>query len=723
MRYNPPNKNMIHKKIAIFLAMLSGLITSCSNSGDSSLSSSDSSVDNVSEHLNANQKTIQTIDEFPSRLDNYEEIDWQYIGKETDRVLFDFARNPEYQAVDESTGYPIGFWNDTQVNFPERSFGIPSYFGHYNKSTGEGTIFPGKSEGITALAAVLSASYMGIDKSKQTFTDDNGNQYTYDFVRMLNSFYNPSKGFVLNNQNTSTGSTFWYEIMPLLYFCRLYNLYPNEVWMRPIIIEMADKWLSAIPYLVDDEGNFSLEFTSFNFDTMKPYKGSWTESPVGGVSYLFYTAYMLTNEKKYLDGAIKFIDYVADRSTNPFYEVLESYIPIVAAVLNARHGKNYDIQRFINFSFGGDGDYRVNCQAGVSQWGDYPIYGLMALEYDKISGAGYTFSMNTFNLASNLAQTLRYDNRFADDLGKYFYNVANNAKIFYGRYLPDANHSCSKTNNPTWYANWTKADPNHVLCYEGVYTNNRKYDVNADHVETPYALGDATAMKWGQTDIGIYGSACVGFLAGMLRQTNVKEIWEVDLCKNDQLALEGDYQKYLYYNPYDSEKTVTIDLDGNYQMYDCSSLKLLSSNASGKFSFRIPSKRSVLLALVPTGVGISMDSKGVVTAGSYYLCKQTPIVQITSPNEVLGKIKKEVTVKFDYVIPDGDELEELSLYLGDELVASSKTAVDSFAFDSRKSEIGKRYLGSSVKTSLSVHIKTKKGSIDKSSIRVRLVNL
>ncbi len=696
--------NMIHKKLAVALLILSGTVGSCSQGQD-----------RLSYYLSSNQKTIQTVDEFPSKLDNYEQIDWKFIGEETDRVLFDFARNPNYQAVDEETGYPIGFWNDTQANFPERSFGIPSYFGHYNKDTGEGTIFPGKSEGITALAAVLSASYMGIDKSNQTFTDDQGNQYTYDFVRMMNAFYNPSKGFVLNSQSTSTGNTFWYEIMPLLYFCRLYNLYPNEVWMRPIIIEMADKWLSGMDYYVDENGDFCLDFTSFNFDTMKPYIGSWKESPVGGISYLFYTAYMLTNEKKYLDATIKFIDYVAERSTNPFYEVLESYIPIVAAVLNARHGKNYDIQRFINFSFGGDGDFRPNCQAGVSEWGDYPIYGLMALEYDKSGGAGYTFSMNTFNLASNLAQTLRYDSRFANDLGKYFYNVANNAKIFYGRYLPDANHSCSKVNNPTWYENWTKADPNHVLAYEGVYVNNRKYDVYAENVVTPYALGDATAQKWGQTDLGIYGSACVGFLAGMLRQTNVKEIWEVDLCKNDQLALKGDYQKYLYYNPYSSEQTVTIDLDDHYQVYDCVSMKTLSSDASGKFSFKIPSTQSVLLTLVPTDVEISMNSKGIVSAGGYYICRQTPIVEITSPTEVLTKVKKITKIEFDYSIPSNDELDSLSLYVGDELVAESTVPVKSFEFDARKFKNGKY--------SVSVHVKTKKGIVDKSSIRVRLMNL
>ncbi len=695
---------MRRTKFVIIPVILSIVSTSCGKSGNS-----------LSNYLSSNQKTIQTVDEFPSRLDNYEQIDWQFIGKETDRVLFDFAKNPEYQAVDENTGYPIGFWNDTKANFPDRSFGIPSYFGHYNKTTGEGTIFPGRSEGITALAAVLSATYMGIDKSNQTFVDDNGNSYTYNFVKMLNAFYNPSRGFVLNSQSTSTGSTFWYEIMPLLYFCRIYNLYPDEVWMRPIIIEMADKWLSAIPYLVDENGDFCLDYTSFNFDTMTPYMGSWKESPVGGISYLFYTAYMLTNEKQYLDGAIKFIDYVAERSTNPFYEVLESYIPIVAAVLNARHGKNYDIQRFINFSFGGDGDFRPNCQAGVSVWGDYPIYGLMALEYDKTSGAGYTFSMNTFNLASNLVQTLRYDNRFANDLGKYFYNVANNAKIFYGRYLPDANHSNSKTNNPTWYENWTKADPNHVLCYEGVYINNRKYDIDATTVVTPYALGDATEYKWGQTDIGIYGSACVGLLAGMLRQTNVEEIWEVDLCKNDQLALAGDYQKYLYYNPYSNEQTVTIELDDNYQVYDCVSMKLLSSNASGKFSFNIPSEQSVMLALVPTDVDIYMDSKGIVYAGDYYLCKQTPIVQITSPSEVLTKVKKTITVEFDYSIPEGDELDEISLFVGNEEVASSQLSVKSFELDTTHFKKDKY--------SLSVHIKTKKGLIDKSSIRVRLMNL
>lgn len=67
------------------------------------------------------QKDIDLIRYMPNLPFPYKMKDWKAIAAKQDKLLFDFEA--------KGIGLPLIWWDDDQVNFPIRSFGIPSYVG------------------------------------------------------------------------------------------------------------------------------------------------------------------------------------------------------------------------------------------------------------------------------------------------------------------------------------------------------------------------------------------------------------------------------------------------------------------------------------------------------------------------------------------------------------------------------------------------------------------
>ena len=167
------------------------------------------------------QKTIRQIDRMKSLPDRYQYKDYRDVAKRFDETVYKFAARPENAVYNGETFTPIGYWDDTKINTDERTFGFPSYVA--SNSAGE----VGKQEGITVMGSVWGATVAGIDKSNQTFAGEDGNVYTYNFVKMLKTFFNEDEDvrFVMNNKKQKTGNTFWYEIYPQIQFIRIADLY------------------------------------------------------------------------------------------------------------------------------------------------------------------------------------------------------------------------------------------------------------------------------------------------------------------------------------------------------------------------------------------------------------------------------------------------------------------------------------------------------------------
>ncbi len=599
-------------------------------------------------------KNINQIDKMPDRPDSYVYTDYRKIARDLDAVLFDFAKDPDFAETDwvsENPTYaPVGYWIPEVKNkyYEGRAFGVPSYLGHVDDS-GNGTIGingGGSPEGVTTLAAVYGAMLSGIDKTAQTFTGADGTVYTYDFVDMLKSFYS-SEGFILNRMNGTTGASFWYELYPQILYARIHNLAGlTDADARAIILEGADKWAEALDYFYDDGlGRFA--WTSFDFFSMRPTLSRWVEPPNPGAAFILLNAFNLTGKQGYLDAAREYVDYCEQEMKNQNYEILIDYLGYCAAYMNFAHGTRYNVQKFVNNIFDSEDDYRPS---GVvnGKWGDYDAYGLMA--YDNWGNnyeSAYAFAMNTFHIGSTLAPLLRYDARFADDVGKWFLHAVNSARLFYNFTLP--------ADQQSQYGVSAAADPNGALAYEGVRRNYAG--------KSPYAMGDPTVYGWGKTDFGIYGSAHAGIFGGLVRQTEIEQILRIDLTRADDFGAAGDFQHYLYYNPYGEEKTLTVDFGRDVCLFDTVTNRVLVPRTEGAAEIVLPASGSVILAVLPAD-GERTEEGGMLFVDGIPLVRTdrcaVNIENLTVPKTVVPA-DSPTRVEFSFDLQEGDPVTGMTL--------------------------------------------------------------
>jgi hypothetical protein len=111
------------------------------------------------------------------------------------------------------------------------------------------------------------------------------------------------------------------------------------------------------------------------------------------------------------------------------------------------------------------------------------------------------------------------------------------------------------------------------------------------------------------TDLGLYGSSQVGILGGMVRETNVPGLLQLDLLKTDYFHGSA-LPTYLYYNPYPEEKTVSIDVGPESKdLYDAAAEEVILKNVSGATNFTVPKDTARVLVLAPAGSELRHDGK------------------------------------------------------------------------------------------------------------------
>lgn len=600
-------------------------------------------------------KSIRKVDEFPEIIDAFAYYDYLIQARRLDEIVFDFANTeaairPSYQISDPSTWQPIGFWID-QPRQPEvyeplvsgylkRSFGLPTYLGD-NRVLSSGT------EAMTNLAMVLGSTYAGIDKSAQTF-----NTSTYDLVEMMMAFYDTGSKLVHNGG--VQGQSFWYDIFPQILFARLYANYPDIEYMQEMVLNGADEWLEALPYF-ETEGATDYEFVAYNVTLESPTViGDHIEPPNGGLAFLLYSAYMITEDEKYLEGTKEVLDYFQDYSKNPNYEAMTDYAPYVAAILNQRFGTNYDVGKFLDFLFENDSAFRPNWTVMSGFFGSTNVSGLVG------DAGAYAFSMNTFHLAGVLAPLVKYDPRYADAIGEYLQNVVNNAKVFFPQETPLANQSMPVFLDYDRYGS---------ICYEG-------YRSSYGGVQQ-IAMGDATTMFDQPSDLSLYSSAFIGMLGGMVSDTNVHGILRYDLNVTDDFG-DNDHQHYLFYNPYETAKTVAFNGgEAPYDLFDLASNTLLAKNVTGSVNLDISGSSAIVAVVLPG------DSRYEIVSDLIYANDKLIAKIRTAVNIDLGS-RQELTaaslINIHTEVPSGDEISVMRIYFN-EILAYEGQAISTFSYD------------------------------------------
>ncbi len=524
------------------------------------------------------QLNISRVDQMPDLPQPYLMRDWDEVAMNYDAFIFDLSKTGEY--------LPLVSFLPSGTNIPALQ---PILLDTY-----VGTSSVNQAEAINILPAIVGASLVGIDKSQQ-----NG----INWVEKTKDFFNSKNGqdVYLNGYNASSGNDWWYDLMPNIFFYQLSSLY-NDADFQSQLTTVADRWLEAVSAM----GASTTPWTTPNMNYRGWYLSTMTGNSngvhepeaAGAIAWLLYNAWQKTGDEKYLNGAQHAIEYLSSLTSNPSYELQLPYGTLVAAKLNATLGTNYNINKMLGWSF--DRGPLRGWGTIVGSWDGKDVSGLIGEAND--AGNDYAFIMNGFQQAAALAPLMKYDKRYARAISKWLLNLANATRLFYPAYL-----DAVKQDDYAWSQ---EHDPQSVIAYEALKENWEG--------KALYGTGDARRSGWAATNLGVYGSSHVGYLAAITDLTNIDGILRLDLNATD---FYGDtrHATYAYFNPYTSDQLVTLSLGaGQFDIYATISESIIANNATGEYVIDIKAGEVIIVSILPPDAeGALVNENGKLLYGDF----------------------------------------------------------------------------------------------------------
>jgi len=512
------------------------------------------------------QLNINRISQMPDLPSPLVIRNWDAVTINYDNFVFDMQKTGQYLPLSR-----LG--TQGQFNYPDN---IPIFLDSYVGANGH----LNQAEAINIMPAIVGASLVGVDKS---------NQNGINWVAKTKDFFNSKNGqnVYLNGYSTTSGSDWWYDMMPNVYFYQLKSLYPDAApEFSSQFTTVADRWLWAVEQLGGSTTPWAvpyMNYRAFNLATGQPLDESVPEpESAGSIAWLLYNAYTETDERKYMEGAQLAMDFLAGWQTNPSYELQLPYGTLAAARMNAVEGTNYPLQKFLDWCF--DRGALRGWGSIVGNWGGYDVSGLIGEAND--GGNDYAFIMNGFQQAAALAPLPKYDKRYAKVISKWILNVTNASRLMYWNALPQ-----DKQDSYTW---GSANDPQACIPYESMkelWTG-----------KTPFATGDAIRGGWAATNLSLYSGSSVGYLAAVVKTTNVPEILQIDLNKTDFYG-HNNLISYMYFNPTASAKQVQVNLpSGTFGMYEAITEIVSPSSFTGSMQLTIPAGEVRLIRFYESGL-------------------------------------------------------------------------------------------------------------------------
>jgi hypothetical protein len=530
------------------------------------------------------QLSLAPMNLLPDAPSTYQMRDWRQVALDFDALAFNTTATGQF--------LPIPIRDDT----PESphlniAYELPSYVGD-NRRYGNGETF---AEGIPTLGSILGSTLVGVDKSSGPL----------NWVSMTREYYiDRNNEFIfMNRTDSASGHSAWYDVFPNILFYAIADRYPNEPYIDAIQDQVDSRFYTAVNVMTAGGTAANFNYSAFDFSESIPkYNGTWREPDMGlGMAWMQHAAYWRNRESnpaaaaQHLEAVDWAFEYYEPRTTNPHYEILTSFGAYAAARMNAEHGRNLNVHKYLEWVFSRSAARPDLIMISGEQWGGQDVGGLMGgMRPNRPDVEGYAFAMNTYGQAMPVVPLARYEDRYSRDIGKWMLNAANASRLFYGNAHPPGNQSSEF---------WT-GDPQSSIAYEGL-----RHHWMPDHLLKPgeneeiYAAGDPLTYGWGPlTDFGIYSSALTGVFGSVVRTTNVEKVLQLDLLATDFYRDEA-HQTYLYYNPHQAAVAVAIDLGagGSYDLYDAVSNRFLSRGATGQTHFSVPADNAVQLVLVPSG--------------------------------------------------------------------------------------------------------------------------
>lgn len=523
------------------------------------------------------QLEVSRISAMPDQPTPYSMRDWKTVAVRFDSFVYNVNKTGQY--------LPLISYASAGINYPsQKQIRLHTYVG--TKSTQN-------SEGINVLPSLVGAALCGQD-IRQT--------YGVDRLVMAQDFFNKANGenIYLNNSSAGSGGDWWYDVMPNLYFYQLYNKYPafnGEASAQ--FLSVAEKFKESVQKMGGQATPWTpayMNYRAWNFKTMEPNANGVKEPESAGTfGWILYHAYRQTGNKEYLKAAEWSMEYLNSLTINPSYELQLPYGAYTAAKMNAETGTRYDVPKMVNWCFN-KGPLR-GWGTIVGKWGSFDVSGLVGEAND--GGNDYAFVMNGMQQASALVPMVRYDKRFAKAIGKWMLNLSNASRLFYPGFLPS-----NLQDGATWSQQY---DPDGVIAHEAM---KQKYQNLS-----PYATGDALGGGWAATNLAVYGSSSVGYLGAIVSKTNVDKILQLNLNSTDFYS-NAFYPSFLYFNPYDTPKTLIIDTgSGVHNVYDALSEKFIAEAVSGQVTITISAKEAILTVITPAGGKVTYDKNKMLVNG------------------------------------------------------------------------------------------------------------
>ncbi|MDR1416124.1 MAG: hypothetical protein LBJ57_01735 [Prevotellaceae bacterium] len=532
------------------------------------------------------QTAIPRVELMPNNPQPYKIIGWRQKAVDYDSYVFDFGAR-----------YPAGavIWLDSsRRNLPQVTFGLYTAINDSRQGpTNNGGEF---HESLNSMAAVLGAGLVGIDKT---------NQHGFNFVKMLQSYFNSATGWNIMMNNTTPqvallgggyGRDWWYDVLPNVLFYAICDVFPNVDNADNIQRSIAEQF-----YKADSTLSGCYDYSYFDYAQMKGMVNqiALQQDAAGGHGYVLYAAYQKYGDARYLSGAKSAIEALDKQQESRFYEILLPMGVYTAARLNAEHSASYDVEKMLSWVFDGcksvSGRYGWGVIAG--KWGRYDVSGLQGSTTD---GGGYAFLMNSMKMAWPLVPMVKYQPEFARAIGKWMLNNTNAARLFFPNEIEDS-------------LQWLPELKEHtgaLVAYEGLRYEDAysKPELKGAH---PVALGDGprwTSSNPKESMFSLYSTSPIGIMGAMVDTTSVKMILRLD-CNVTDFYAPRKFPTYLYYNPYPVDTSIAYQAKGSSDIFDIVARKYVAKNVHAEASIKLGADQAAILVELPAGAKIKREGR------------------------------------------------------------------------------------------------------------------
>jgi len=524
------------------------------------------------------QQPIPRVDEMADFPKPFKIIDYNKLAHNFDATVFDFNAKGKF--------WPLVWIDKSHKNYDQDVVGMYTAIGDVRQGPGNNKgMF---HEALATMGATLGATLVGIDKTKQQ---------NLNYVGMLKNYFNSETGWNIMMNNTCPevallgggyGRDWWYDVYPNLLFYAIYDKYPNEPGFEEMARKIADKFYEADVIL---KGNY--DYSYFDYGKMVPMRNNicLQQDAAAGHAWVLYSAYKKFGDKKYLKGAKSALAALQSQAKNPTYELLMPFGASLAARINAEENEKFDVNKMLHWTFDGTPICREGWGVLVGNWNGIDISGIVGSTVDH---GGYGFLMNTYDAAWPLVPIVRYDQSYANAIGKWMLNAANASKFFYPEYMPDDHEIIPQL---------AGAGKN-VIAYEGIIKKSN-YPAH-ENIKAPVAQGDGPLWVVGQnpqeSQLSVYGSGHVGIFGSIIKKTSVEGILQLDLLATDFFH-DKAFPSFLYYNPYTESKTVTVTVEKGKKvdLYNTVSGTFAAKNITATAKIKLNPKSAAVLVMVPAG--------------------------------------------------------------------------------------------------------------------------